>query len=738
MNWIDIAWPMMAGGCFMLALVHMVISAKQGYRPANLAFAVTGISVAAVAVFEMLLMDSKTPGEYARILLWGHVPVTTLILGMVAYVHLYLHPGRLWLALLICATRLASLVANFTTGVNINYREITALRFSSMGNGDLIASPIGTRNPWMTLAQLAIFLLIAYLIDASISARQKRPTERKRVLPISISMAVFLIASACWTLAVVTGTLNAPLVVIPMFMGVLLVMSYGLSSDLLEAAQLARNLTAAEFSLRESEQRIEVAVRGAGMGLWSRDLVRNEIWLSEAAMRILGFGPNEKFDRSKVLARVHPDDRERLDRYTADAIAGDGALKVEYRLDLPGMGMRWIESHGQVDFDPAHKPLRINGMVLDITERKQAAERFQLVFEASPTALLMVGPDGVISLVNRQAEVVFGYTRAELAGMNVDALTPARSRFWHSREREAYANSTRSREMGAGRELFALRKNGDEIAVEIALSPIRFESGVFVLASAVDITERKRADRELAVQRDELAHLSRVVMLAELSGSLAHELNQPLTAILSNAQAAVRFMAHVPPNLEEVRESLSNIVENDKRAGEVIRRLRAMLRKERAEHRRLDINDIVVDVLRIIRSDLLNRNVDVNSRLAPNLPQVDGDHVQLQQVLLNLIMNAADAMSEVASDREINLATSLSEDGMVVISVADVGRGIPPEDLDRIFSPFVTSKSSGMGLGLAVCSSIINAHHGAIWATNNDGVGATVQFSLPALPELPA
>jgi len=735
MNWIDIAWPMMAGGCFMLALVHVVISAKQGYRPANLAFAVTAISVAAVAVFEMLLMDSKTPGEYARLLLWAHLPVTTLIVGMVAYVHLYLHPGRLWLALLICATRLASLVANFTTGVNLNYREITALRFSSMGNGDLIASPIGTRNPWMTLAQLGLVLLIAYLIDASVSARQKRPAERRRVLPISISMAVFLIASGCWTLAVVTGTLKAPLVVIPMFMGVLLVMSYGLSSDLLEAAQLARNLTAAEFSLRESEQRIEVAVRGAGMGLWSRDLVRNEIWLSEAAMRILGFGPNEKFDRAKVLARVHPDDRERLDRSTADAIAGDGAFKVEYRLDLPALGMRWIESHGQVDFDPAHKALRVNGMVLDITERKQAAERFQLVFEASPTALLMVGPDGSITLVNRQAEVVFGYSRIELVGMSVDALTPARSRFWHASERAAYADSSRSREMGAGRELLALRKNGDEIAVEIALSPIRLESGVFVLASAVDITERKRADRELAVQRDELAHLSRVVMLAELSGSLAHELNQPLTAILSNAQAAVRFMAHVPPNLEEVRESLSNIVENDKRAGEVIRRLRAMLRKERAEHRRLDINDIVVDVLRIIRSDLLNRNVDVTSRLAPGLPQVDGDPVQLQQVLLNLIMNAADAMSELASGREITLSTSLSEEARVIVAVADVGRGIPADDLDRIFSPFVTTKSSGMGLGLAVCSSIINAHHGVIWASNNDTRGATVQFSLPALPD---
>ena len=735
MNWIDIAWPIMAGSSLMLALVHIVIWARQGYRPANLAFALIGISVAVLAIFEMQLMDSKTTDGYAKTLLWAHVPAATLIIGMVAFVHLHLHAGRLWLGLLICITHLAGLLANFTTGVNLNFREITSLHFWTLSDGGLITHPIGIRNPWMILAQLSVILLVLYLIDASISARRLPPAQRNRILPISLSMLVFTITSGAWTLAVVTGALHAPRVIIPMFVGVLLVMSYGLSSDFLQASRLAQNLTAAEANLRESEQRIAVALRGARMGLWSRDLVRNEIWLSEAAMRILGFAPNEKFDRAKVIERVHPDDRELLDKSTANAIKGDGSIKLEYRLELPGVGTRWIESHGQVDFDAAHKALRINGMVLDATERKLAAERFQLVFEASPTALMMVGPDGRISLANRQAEVVFGYSRLELTSMSVDALSPARSRFWHAAERARDANSSLSREMGVERELFALRKDGVEIAVDIALSPIQFDSGEFVLASVVDITERKRAERELAVQRDELAHLSRVVMLAELSGSLAHELNQPLTAILSNAQAAVRFMAHTPPNLDEVRESLSNIVENDKRAGEVIRRLRAMLRKERADYRQLDINDIVVDVLRIIRSDLLNRSVDVTSKLAPALPQVDGDPVQLQQVLLNLIMNAADAMSELPRGRQIELSTTLSEDTVVVVAVSDAGRGIPPDDLDRIFSPFVTSKSSGMGLGLAVCSSIINAHHGHIWASNNPGHGATVRFSLPALAE---
>jgi C4-dicarboxylate-specific signal transduction histidine kinase len=217
-----------------------------------------------------------------------------------------------------------------------------------------------------------------------------------------------------------------------------------------------------------------------------------------------------------------------------------------------------------------------------------------------------------------------------------------------------------------------------------------------------------------------------------LSGSLAHELNQPLTAILSNAQAGVRFLAHSPPNLDEVRDSLVNIVENDKRAGEVIRRLRAMLRKDRADHRHLDINDVVLDVLRIIRSDLLNRKVDIKLELMPNPPAIEGDRVQLQQVLLNLVMNAADAMEDVDEGCEITVRTQSTDSGGVEVSVVDVGRGIPVGDLERIFTPFVTSKTSGIGLGLSVCTSIIQTHRGTIWATNNAEHGAALHFKLPA------
>ena len=263
----------------------------------------------------------------------------------------------------------------------------------------------------------------------------------------------------------------------------------------------------------------------------------------------------------------------------------------------------------------------------------------------------------MIALANAQAETVFGYQREELIAKPVEMLIPERLRAPHAEQRSAYARDARARAMGAGRELFARRKDGGEIPVEVALSPMPTEQGLFVLVSVVDITERRRVERMTARQRDELAHLSRVAMLGELSGSLAHELNQPLTAILSNAQAAQRFLAQSPPRVDKLAEILTDIVKSDHRAGAVIQRLRSLLRKEEAQRHPLDINDVVEESLRLMRSDLLNRHVAVSTDLAEALPAVSGDRNQLQQVLLNLVINGCDAMDGQEADRRLMVRT---------------------------------------------------------------------------------
>ena len=287
--------------------------------------------------------------------------------------------------------------------------------------------------------------------------------------------------------------------------------------------------------------------------------------------------------------------------------------------------------------------------------------------------------------------------------------------------------------MASGRELFAQRKDGVEVPVEVGLSPMRTGDKLFVLVSLVDVSERRRYDREAVKQHDELAHLSRVAMLGELSGSLAHELNQPLTAILSNAQAAQRFLARNPPELDALSDILSDIVRNDRRAGDVIQRLRSLLRKEEAERQPLALNDVVVESLQLMRSDLLNRQVSVQTELAPGLPTVRGDRVQLQQVLLNYVINGCDAMDGQAVSRLLLVRTRASDGGGIEVAVTDRGTGIPPDDIERIFEPFMTTKARGMGPGLAICRTIVEAHGGKVWASNNNAErGATLHFALPA------
>lgn len=252
------------------------------------------------------------------------------------------------------------------------------------------------------------------------------------------------------------------------------------------------------------------------------------------------------------------------------------------------------------------------------------------------------------------------------------------------------------------------------------------------------LREQHRADREAALLRRELAHLSRVAMLGELSGSIAHELNQPLAAILSNAQAAQRFLAHGIQHVGEVREILSDIVDDDRRAGEVIKHLRVLLKKDETHYNVLEINELVRDVLRLMRSDLLNRSVTLSTDLAPALPVLRGDSIQLQQVMLNLLMNGCEAMETAApSRRQILVRTRRNGDRMIEIAVVDRGAGISEDRLERIFDPFVTTKSSGIGLGLTVCRTIVESHGGWIRASNGMTGGAEFCLALPAHGEYP-
>ena len=248
----------------------------------------------------------------------------------------------------------------------------------------------------------------------------------------------------------------------------------------------------------------------------------------------------------------------------------------------------------------------------------------------------------------------------------------------------------------------------------------------------VDITEQKSAEAEVALQRLEVEHLMRVSVLGELSGSIAHEVNQPLTAILSNAQAALHLLAQESPDLVEIRDALEDIVHEDNRAGEVIHRLRSLLKKGERKTEYVNINDLVRSTVSLLHSELIGRDISLRLDLdhAPLL--TCGDSVQLQQVLLNLVMNAMDAMASTPiAQRSIQISTGAPQAGMVDVRVKDRGHGIRPKENVRLFEPFYTTKDQGLGLGLTLCSTIIQAHQGRLTLVNDERGGAIAKFSLP-------
>jgi PAS domain S-box-containing protein len=417
------------------------------------------------------------------------------------------------------------------------------------------------------------------------------------------------------------------------------------------------------------------------------------------------------------------------------------AIAHNDRRKFDAEGLRLLESLGRFASAAYQALASIDDLKFQIAAREKAEAavrelangleaKIRRLVDSNIIGIFIWGLDGRIIDANEAFLRIVGYGRDDLVSGRVSwrELTPAEYRDADDR-RVAQLKATGTAQPYE-KEYF--QKSGRRVPVLVgaALFEGRLEEGV---AFVLDLTARKRAEEALHQAQAALAHVTRVTTMGELTASIAHEVNQPLAGVTTNANAGLRWLAREPPDLEEARACLQRIIRDGQRADEVIARMRAFARKAAPQTARLALNDVIAEVLALVDGELRRHGVALHTDLAADLPPVRADRVQLQQVLLNLLLNGIEAMRGV-TERPRALVVRSRKDGAegVLVAVQDAGTGIAPQDLERVFTPFYTTKPAGLGLGLAISRSIIEAHGGRLWATSNDGPGATFQFTLPA------
>jgi PAS domain S-box-containing protein len=477
----------------------------------------------------------------------------------------------------------------------------------------------------------------------------------------------------------------------------------------------------AEDALQRSEEKFAAAFRSNPCAMAITLLENGHILdVNDVCIRQSGYRSEELIGKTAEALGIWADQKDRASvRAELETHGRVATREVKWRTKA-GSVLTVLYSADTIEIDGRRCVLSVGE---DITARKQAEATHRAVLRALPDWIFVMSESGVFLDFHVKDPERLAVPPDQFMGKHIREILPPDVA-------EALVKCF-------GRAM----ASEDTATIEYSIGSLDdlsfFEARVVrcdvdkVLAIVRDVTERRRAERQARELRDELAHVGRITTLAALTGSLAHEINQPLAAIMTNAQAARRLLDAPVPDLLELRAALADIVSDNQRAAEVVRRLRTLLRKDTSEYARVDLNDSINDVIKVLQGDITSRGVKIDVELAGDLPGVLGDRIQLQQVILNLLLNAFEALEqEDPSARRVRLRTSALE-GTVTVSVTDVGVGLTDEQLPRMFEPFYTTKPDGMGLGLAICQTIMNAHDGAVGVERNAHKGTTFSFTLP-------
>ena len=511
----------------------------------------------------------------------------------------------------------------------------------------------------------------------------------------------------------------------------------------------------AEEELRKREELYELVVEASEVGVWDWDLESGNVYLSERIRAFLGYAPDEEWKHVDVFwENIHPDDVQGVREAYGRLLEKDIPYNREYRIRTRSGEYRWFNARGKATRDETGKPVRVTGSATDITERRMSREklmrsehRFRALMEQSPLPIVIYTPDGKINQVNsawlrlwdlneeETEEIKAKYNILEdeqIVDLGIDRLI--KRAFTGEQVIIPPIEYSGNRAMG---EVRLEHIEAKTVWVQTHLAPVMNENReiIFIVLTHVDVTATKENEEEAQRQRESLARMSRVAQMEQMTGSIAHEINQPLTGILSSAQAGELAIGKGECDHDEMLTIMGEIVADAKRASEVIKGLREIYREQKAEHRPVDINALVGDTKQLLHSEFVMQKIELTTEYGEAGPMVSGNRVQIQQVLVNLAMNAAESLRDTAQDsRHVHVGTACGANE-IRVWVEDSGPGIDEDKLETIFEPLATWKPGGTGMGLAISNSIVEAHGGRMWAENRPEGGTRVGFALPVMKE---
>jgi PAS domain S-box-containing protein len=513
----------------------------------------------------------------------------------------------------------------------------------------------------------------------------------------------------------------------------------GTTMDVTEQVKARVALEEAFSKIKQSEASLRLIIDTIPALAWSTEPdgsveFVNRRWSNYTGLTI------EQARGSGWQAAIHPEDIGWLSEQRRITMASGKPFELEARMRCYDGQYRWFINRADPLLDEQGKIVKWYGTNTDIDDRKRAEEALQaserelrLIAESIPGMIVVNSPDGANEYTTQRLLDFVGKESADLKGLKWVSIV-------HPEDADSMVNKwLDSVKTGRPMEVIHRMRRADGVYrwFQSRVEPLFDEQGRILrwYGLIIDVDDQINAAEALRKSQAELAHVSRLTTMGELTASIAHEVNQPLTAVVNNANASISLLPKGAPNLEEVREALAEIIDDANRASDVIARVRQLAKRAPVEKSLLDLRDVVEDVLALARYELAARKVTIRTDLSKDLPSVSGDRVQLQQVLLNLVINGMDAMNQVEESKRVITICGRREknDGTFAarLSVSDSGVGFKPEEVARLFEAFYTTKTQGMGMGLAISHSIIEAHGGRLWAEPNQGPGATFLFSLP-------